>query len=269
MVKLDNVISVSLMPADASFTDEELWQLKSKAMQELRLLYPKLANVKLFTIKTRFQIQDNLLKMVVDFVSLPQGSLAFGKGKNKSADWNVKLEDIASMVLGSAQDAQARIYQHAQQANTGLLGPEDRKTMEDISFAALLRRHRNATVLINTSSGQDRFDFPEIIKSSVVESPVVISGLVVSVGREWFEVGAVKIQNHAEVCYVPPAYSHKKKVLYPSREHDPLEIGTRMLAASIGRQRVSFSGFVAIRPLTCKVDHFILDSPTVEVIGCS
>lgn len=266
MAKKIELLRYRLLPASASFTEGELRERGGAALNELKMLYPMLTGTAEYSIGTHFQNDGESICLVVEISQTSQERLKQIDKRSSSDDAMHDLESVAKMILASGCSSQDRIYQQAQEINQAIMTLGDALSKDDISFRALLKRRKNQQIKICTYAGQDQFDFPEIIETTVIEQPVSVSGYVEWVGKRGFRLWSIKIDGERDMRYKLPAYHHQKDVYFQADIQDILAIGRSVLDAAFDRRRILIRANVVMRATTGSIAHFILHDPKVRSI---
>lgn len=267
MARKLELLHIPLLPADAAFTESELQKRGDKAFKELSLLYPALLTTTQCKIGRQFQSKSGSICLVVELEQSPQDRLRYTARRNSVAEDDPQLENIAQMILLSARHGQDRIYLQAQNINRDALEFCGKVSRDDRSINALLRQRRNTQLSIDTLLGQDHFDFPDVIECAVIDQPVSLTGLVEWVGGKKFRLFAIRFVEKPDIQYARLAYHHRKEVYFQTTTHDVRALAQAVLGAAIDSSRVRIKAYVAVRPLTGSIDHFVLHGTTIEIMA--
>lgn len=260
------VIRHRVWDVKARFSDADLKKRAADVFAELKLLYPKLSSVTECEVVREFQIQDDHVDLIVKLVPSSQNCLPYAKGRHVVVDDQYHLKEVAQAILESAGSTQNRIYRQSLEANSGLLTFGESRSKEEVAFNALLVRHKKSQLVVSTMSGQDRFDFPDIIETALIEKLYVISGYVEWVSRKGFRISAIKFERQVERSRFRSSYSQQKDVLFRHEVQDVRTIGESALKAAMDRRRVLVNVHVAVRVLTGNIDYLILGDSKIEYL---
>lgn len=266
-MKRIELLRMRLLKSDAPFTEEKLKKRADKVYSELKLLYPKLASESQCRVDRRYLSDGDYIMLIVDLEESPQDRLKYSQVGKVGSDDATHLEGIAKVILESAHSVQERIYREAQDTNLGMAASLETRSKNDRSFGAMLGKRRNTQLVVETSAGQDRFDFPDIVGTISLEHEVAISGYVQWVGRRGFRVSAFKIHDHGDGQRLRLAYRDKKDVLFNLDKQDVYAIAEVALKAAIDRRRIFVRVYASIRTLTGTIDHFTLQTPNIEFVS--
>lgn len=262
------LLKMPLFPLPALFSDEKQALRKGQVMNDLKILYPRLADVTQCAVDYRYEADGKYLYLVVELTSIPQGLLRFAGDRYASADEQSQLGEIAAAILESGNTTQLSIYQLAREANTSMPVIDNVRGGTESRLEAIVKRYRNHTVCVDTLNGQQQFDFPDFNGLVTTEKSVKVSGFVEHVGRDGVAISSVRVIQ-ADVGFPLPRRSQKLKVFYQRDRHDALALGVRALEAAIERYRVEMQVFVSVDTLSSQVSHFVLDGSDISVVDAS
>jgi hypothetical protein len=252
-----------LFSLPASFSEEQQAMRKAQVINELKTLYPALANVSKCDIEYRYEANGSDLNLVVELVANPQGQLRFVGDRYANADERSQLEGVAAVILDSGSTTQSNIYQIARAANQWDPMPDDQDQKADKKLGALSEKYRNETVSISTYRGKHQFDFPEFNTLTITTMPVSVNGLVEHASRDGIMIYSVR-GGFADVGVHPPNRRRVIKVFYQNTD-DALSLGMRALEAAIARRRIEMQAYVSTSTLNSHVSHFVLEGSNISI----
>lgn len=241
----------------AEFSERNFRERSQQILAEYRALFPALLSIHDGYLDCRYSVKNETVTLHIDLLLSPQERLAFQHGrKTVSITSQTLLDELARQIIDSSRSTQQSIYSEAYLTNAG----DGSAGSDHRALHKWMNRYRRQEYVVETTSGQVRFNFPDYCDQILTEEVFEISGLIGSVKCAAIELLVIRPGKAWPAGLKKPASNHRKWIFLPRcQDSKPITMAAHQASYRDVPLRIVIKVRASMDALSHRVHYFVAE----------